>query len=68
MKYITLSIVFLSLLACKKKHDCFIQDDSGITLDTIICNCHKEIITELETSPYVTDTASYDIVCKKSDN
>ena len=54
--------VLFSIIAysCKRNHNCFVQDSEGITYDTIPCKCYKDVINELEASPFVTDTGTYE--------
>ena len=66
MKWKLLLFFSILSLACRRNHDCYVQNSDGVPYDTIACKCYKDVITELEGTPYtvynsiyITDTITY---------
>lgn len=60
MRWKLLLLMVFVAFSCRRTHECYVQDDAGNIHDTIICKCFKENIIELEASPFITDTGTYE--------
>ena len=52
MKWKILLLAFTTFFSCRRTYECYAQDEEGITYDTVVCKCYKDVINELEASPY----------------
>ena len=52
MKWKILLLVFTTFYSCRRTHKCYAQDEEGVKYDSVVCKCYKDVIIELEASPY----------------